>query len=55
MLCANLLIRSDAGLPIQSALQYFCAQPFTHSHTHQWNRHWEEFGVQYPVPGDFAM
>lgn len=34
MFCANLLIRSDTGLPIQSALQYFYAQPFTHSHTH---------------------
>lgn len=55
MLCANLLIRNDTGLPIQSALQYFCAQPSTHLHTHQWNRHWEEFGVQYPAPGDFAM
>lgn len=30
---ANLLIRSDTALSIQSTPQYFYTQPFTHTHT----------------------
>jgi len=49
---ANLLIRSDAALPVQSATQYFYAHPFTHTHTHTHTggaAHLEQFRVQYPA------
>ena len=47
---ANLLIRSDTVLPIQSAPQWFCAHSFKHTltrHRPSTHSHQEEFGVHY--------